>query len=81
MFIITTLEDVIHIVPSDFDKRSRQVLEDNINQKYANRILHGVGLCISLYDLVSASDGLIDPAGGDGGVNVNGASRSVSDQD
>lgn len=75
MFVLTTIEDVVHMVPSDFGKRSRQVIEDNINHRYANRVINGVGLCISLYDLISASEGLIDNAAGDGGVNVNGMSR------
>jgi len=29
---------VIKIEPADFKKPSRQALEDNINEKYANRV-------------------------------------------
>lgn len=45
-------------------------LEDNINEKYANKVIQKIGLCISFYDLLESSDGLIGH--GTGLVNVNG---------
>jgi DNA-directed RNA polymerase III subunit RPC8 len=83
---------LIHIDPWHFHKPSREALEDNINKKYANKVCHRVtvlfssadvaqviqhiGLCICLWDLLKASEGLISQAGAKG-VNVNGEIRHV----
>lgn len=34
----TTFEDVIPIEPNDFTKPSRAALEDNINEKFSNKV-------------------------------------------
>jgi len=59
----------VQIKPSEFSKASRVAIEDNINAKYANRIIQKIGLCICMYDLLWASEGLIGH--GTGMVNVN----------
>ncbi|GAB1198198.1 cystathionine gamma-lyase cys3 [Aspergillus pseudonomiae] len=69
MFILTTLSDLIQISPEDFSKYSSIAIEDNINEKYANKVIQKVGLCIGFYDLLESSDGLIGH--GTGLVNVN----------
>jgi DNA-directed RNA polymerase III subunit RPC8 len=70
IFFQTKIADLVQITPEDFDKEASQAIEDNINQKYANRVIQKIGLCICLYDLLSASEGLIGH--GTGLVNVNG---------
>ncbi|RFU34359.1 hypothetical protein B7463_g1972, partial [Scytalidium lignicola] len=69
MFILTKIADLVEITPEDFSKDAAQAIEDNINAKYANKVIQKIGLCICLYDLLSASDGLIGH--GKGVVNVN----------
>ncbi|KAF2452707.1 DNA-directed rna polymerase III 25 kd polypeptide [Lineolata rhizophorae] len=69
MFILTTIADLVQIAPEDFTKPSAQALEDNINRKYANKVIQKIGLCICLYDILTVSDGLIGH--GTGIVNVN----------
>ncbi|EFW99601.1 DNA-directed RNA polymerase 3 25 kd polypeptide [Grosmannia clavigera kw1407] len=69
MFILTKIADLVRIEPNDFSKKSIQAIEDNINSKYANKIIQKIGLCICLYDLLWTSEGLIGH--GDGYVNVN----------
>ncbi|KAJ5975255.1 DNA-directed rna polymerase III 25 kd polypeptide [Penicillium waksmanii] len=69
MFILTTISDLIQISPEDFSKLSAVAIEDNINEKYANKVIQKVGLCVSFYDLLESSDGLIGH--GTGLVNVN----------
>ncbi|CAL3966329.1 hypothetical protein PZA11_003016 [Diplocarpon coronariae] len=69
MFILTKIADLVQIVPEDFSKDASQAIEDNINAKYANKVIQKIGLCICLYDLLSASEGLIGH--GTGLVNVN----------
>lgn len=66
----TKIADLVQITPEDFDKKASQAIEDNINLKYANRVIQKIGLCVCLYDLLSASEGLIGH--GTGLVNVNG---------
>ncbi|THY90142.1 hypothetical protein D6C93_06668 [Aureobasidium pullulans] len=69
MYIIVTIADLIQISPQDFEKRSAQAIEDNINLKYADKVIHRVGLCVALYDVLQTSEGLIGH--GTGIVNVN----------
>jgi len=66
----TKIADLVQIVPQDFEKDASLAIEDNINAKYANKVIQKIGLCICLYDLLSASEGLIGH--GTGLVNVNG---------
>lgn len=60
----------MQIAPAQFEKHSRVAIENNINAKYANRVIQKIGLCICMYDLLWASEGLIGH--GTGLVNVNG---------
>ncbi|PHH81307.1 hypothetical protein CDD82_1051 [Ophiocordyceps australis] len=69
MFILTKISDLVQIQPKDFSKHSIVAIEDNINAKYANKVIQKIGLCISLYDLLWSSEGLIGH--GNGLVNVN----------
>ncbi|RYP54837.1 hypothetical protein DL768_000401 [Monosporascus sp. mg162] len=69
MFILTKIADLVQIAPSQFEKNSRVAIEDNINAKYSNRVIQKIGLCICMYDLLWASEGLIGH--GTGMVNVN----------
>lgn len=69
MFILTTFSDLVQIPPHEFYKKSRDEIEDKINEKYANKVVQKVGLCLCMYDLLKASDGLIGH--GTGNVNVN----------
>ncbi|KAH8593688.1 RNA polymerase III subunit Rpc25 [Bisporella sp. PMI_857] len=71
MFILTKVADLVQIEPKDFipGQSLYQAIEDNINAKYANRVIQKIGLCICLYDLTSASDGLV--GNGTGLVSVN----------
>ena len=71
----TKIADLVQIVPEDFNKDAAQAIEDNINAKYANKVIQKIGLCICLYDLLSSSEGLIGH--GTGLVNVNGTLRAV----
>lgn len=72
MFMLSTITDVVPIHPSEFGKRTRQVIEDSINVKYADRVVHKVGLFICFYDLLNAGDGLIDSGASNGTVFVHG---------
>lgn len=64
-----TLADVVQIQPDEFHKPSIRSIEDFINTKYADKVIHKIGLCIGFHSLISASEGLIGH--GTGIVNVN----------
>ncbi|OAP63726.1 DNA-directed RNA polymerase [Fonsecaea erecta] len=72
MFILTTFDDLVQIPPHGFvnNQITEQDLEDRINEKYSNKIVQKVGLCICVYDLLKASDGLIGHGTGNANVNV-----------
>ncbi|CAG8600266.1 2213_t:CDS:2 [Funneliformis caledonium] len=59
MFILSVLKDTIHIQPYDFYKSKYDALSDEINRIYANRIIQEVGLCICLFDILSASEEIV----------------------
>lgn len=63
------MADLVQITPSDFKKSSLDAIQDNINEKYANKVIQKIGLCICLWDVTWASEGLIGH--GTGLVNVN----------
>jgi DNA-directed RNA polymerase III subunit RPC8 len=65
----STIQDLIQVKPQDFGKPSAQAIKDAINTKYSNKVVPGVGLCIALWDLLSATEGLIGH--GTGLVNIN----------
>ncbi|ROW01390.1 hypothetical protein VPNG_07596 [Cytospora leucostoma] len=75
MFILTKVADLVQITPAEFHKKSVHAVEDNINAKYANKVIQKIGLCICLYDLLWASEGLISQ--GTGSANVNAEFRLV----
>ena len=60
---------MVQIHPSDFGKPSARAIEDFINAKYADKVIHKVGLCVGFHSIISTSDGLIGH--GSGIVNVN----------
>ena len=45
--------------PSHFGVPPEEVLISEINKKYANRVLHDVGLCICAFDLSEAGEGKV----------------------
>ncbi|KAF2186933.1 DNA-directed rna polymerase III 25 kd polypeptide [Zopfia rhizophila CBS 207.26] len=75
MFILTTIQDLIQIAPQEFEKPSAQAIKDSVNTKYSNKVVQKVGLCICMWDLLEASEGLIGH--GTGLVNVNVEFRMV----
>jgi DNA-directed RNA polymerase III subunit RPC8 len=65
----STIQDLIQIKPEDFTKPSAQAIKDVINEKYSNKVVPGIGLCICMWDLLTSTEGLIGH--GTGLVNVN----------
>ena len=64
-----SLSDVVQICPAEFRKTNTRAIEDFINAKYADKVVHKVGLCLALHSIISHSEGFIGH--GTGIVNVN----------
>ncbi|KAI6006688.1 RNA polymerase Rpb7 [Pisolithus orientalis] len=59
MFVLSTIKDTIPVLPANFGVDTEEALINEINKKYANRVLHDVGLCICLFDLAEAGEGKV----------------------
>ncbi|KAI8577654.1 hypothetical protein K450DRAFT_251127 [Umbelopsis ramanniana AG] len=75
MFILSVLKDTIKIEPADFRKPKQEAITDEVNKKYANKVVQEIGLCISLFDIIEASEGVIHH--GDGCSYVKATFRMV----
>ncbi|PWN53235.1 hypothetical protein IE53DRAFT_199673 [Violaceomyces palustris] len=59
MFVLSEIQDTISIHPSLFSKESSEAISEAINKKFSNKILQDVGLCICLFDILSAEEGKV----------------------
>ncbi|KAJ8094275.1 DNA-directed RNA polymerase III complex subunit Rpc25 [Marasmius tenuissimus] len=59
MFNLAILKDTVAIHPSDFGVPPAEALIAELNKKYANRVLHDVGLCVCVFDLTEAGEGKV----------------------
>jgi len=59
MFVLSIIKDTMSVHPTHFGVPTEQALISEINKKYANRVLHDVGLCICVFDLVEAGEGKV----------------------
>ncbi|KAJ6581103.1 polymerase III polypeptide H [Mycena capillaripes] len=59
MFQLAILKDTVAVHPSDFGGPQEQAITAELNKKYANRILHNVGLCICVFDITEAGEGKV----------------------
>jgi len=55
------LSDVMHISPSEFGKGLLVAIEDALNNKYPNKIVPNLGLCVSLYDVTEVGESHLYP--------------------
>eukprot|EP00041_Stephanoeca_diplocostata_P007882 m.113340 g.113340 ORF g.113340 m.113340 type:complete len:200 (+) comp17077_c0_seq2:232-831(+) len=68
MFVLAELSDVARISPAHFSKNRLEQTELELNKKYANKVIKGLGLCIMLHDILTIGDSLIYP--GDGAAQL-----------
>ena len=64
MFLLAVIEDKLKTLPDQFERDSDAVLLDQIDIKFANKVLVDVGLCITLFDFLEVGDPYIYPAEG-----------------
>jgi DNA-directed RNA polymerase subunit E'/Rpb7 len=39
MYVLTEMRDIVHVKPWQFDQDLRVVIEDELNKKYANKVI------------------------------------------
>ncbi|EJD43716.1 hypothetical protein AURDEDRAFT_145291 [Auricularia subglabra TFB-10046 SS5] len=59
MFQLAIIKDTIPLLPATFSIPAEQALKFELNKKYANRVLHDVGLCVCVFDLIHAGEGKV----------------------
>jgi DNA-directed RNA polymerase III subunit RPC8 len=64
MFLLAVIEDTLKTLPDQFERDSGEVLLEQIDLKFANKVLVDVGLCITLFDFIDVGDPFIYPAEG-----------------
>jgi len=68
MFVLSEMKDVVCIKPWFFSEDLHEAVSYRLNKKFANRVVHEVGLCITLFDITEISDSYILP--GDGSAHT-----------
>ncbi|XP_031569933.1 DNA-directed RNA polymerase III subunit RPC8-like [Actinia tenebrosa] len=64
MFVLAEMRDTVRIKPWLFSLDIQEAVENKLNKKFANKVVHNVGLCIVLYDILSIGDSYIVPGDG-----------------
>ncbi|PVG02100.1 hypothetical protein CPB86DRAFT_752314 [Serendipita vermifera] len=59
MFILSEIRDTVALAPHTFGLDTAETLSRELNKKYANRILHDIGLVISVFDLLKCTEGKV----------------------
>ncbi|CAL1702362.1 unnamed protein product [Somion occarium] len=59
MFVLSIIKDTVAVHPQHFALPPEQAITNELNKKYANRVLHDVGLCICVFDISEAGEGKI----------------------
>lgn len=75
MFILTEFEDLIRIPPHTFNTPIQNALTNELNHKFANKVVNNLGLVITVWDLLCIKDGRIKP--GDGAAFVETRFRCI----
>jgi len=69
MFVLSVIEDVININPQNFGNEL-QTIEDEIEKKFAGKVLLDVGLCVCFHDVVEIGPAYIYTGDGVGHTTV-----------
>jgi len=64
MFILSRIADNVRIPPLHFALKKADALTHELNKKFANKVVHNVGLCIRLFDIVHVGEPFVLPNDG-----------------
>ena len=71
MFIVISRTDTIRVAPASLGRELQELLADDIDVKYANRVIPDIGMAVSLFAIDKVADPYVLP--GDGGAHIRGA--------
>ena len=76
MFILTRVADTIRLIPQQLKQEGQhEAITNEINYKYANKVIQKVGLCVVLFDILTIEDGKIRY--GDGSLYIHTVFRLI----
>jgi DNA-directed RNA polymerase III subunit RPC8 len=61
MFELAKLHDTVHIQPSEFAKPILSAVTDALSEKYPNKVVPGLGLCVTLHDILHVGESQLYP--------------------
>jgi hypothetical protein len=64
MFVIKEISTAINIYPQDFGKNIVELIENDLNRRLPNRIIHNIGLGMYLHEIVKIGDTVLSPSVG-----------------
>lgn len=64
MFVLVEMKDTVRIPPWLFNVKFNDAIVEALNKKFANKVVHNVGLCIALWDITNIEDSFIFPGDG-----------------
>eukprot|EP00955_Chlamydomonas_euryale_P067611 359882-Chlamydomonas_euryale.AAC.3 len=64
MFILSSVEDDVRVKPEDLSKHPLDAVTDVLERQYLDKVLPGLGLAVTLYDVQSIEGGFIYPNDG-----------------
>lgn len=64
MFILSKINDLVRISPDQFHRDTASAVTHQLNNKFANKVIPHVGLCITIYDLLEVDEGQLKPGDG-----------------
>lgn len=64
MFVVVSIEDKLRTAPEAFQRDPEDVLREEIELKYSNKVMVDVGLFVKLLDFTSVGDPYVYPAEG-----------------
>ena len=70
MFVLVALKDRIRILPNRFNSSIEDAIALELNNRFANKVIINVGLCITLFDILETKDSFIYQ--GDGSAHTVG---------
>ncbi len=59
MFQLVTLQDIVRVKPKDLNKLPSSAITDELNKKYANKVIHNLGLGVRVFDLSHITDPIV----------------------
>ncbi|CAH1274246.1 POLR3H [Branchiostoma lanceolatum] len=64
MFTLVEMTDTVRIPPHLFHIKLNDAVIEELNNKFANKVVYNVGLCIALFDITKLEDSFIFPGDG-----------------